>query len=62
MRYYAFKLSSGGFYSSGYRVGQGLHMADILPEVDMIKIVEKSMFIKENIDPDFKLTEIIVKE
>lgn len=59
---YAFKLSSGRYYRSGHLVGQQLYLADIVSEDDLDKILRTSIHIKMNIDPDFKLTEVIIKE
>lgn len=62
MRLFVFKLSSGGYYRSGYATGQKLCFADFHDEDDLLGIMSKSMFIKENIDYNFKLTELDIKE
>lgn len=62
MKLYVFKLSNGGYYRSGYSTGQKLCFADFHDEDDLIGIASKSMFIKENIDPNFKVTSLEVKE
>jgi hypothetical protein len=62
MKLYVFKLSNGLYYRSGYSTGQPIYRADIYRDDKMDILISQMLFVKDCIDANVQLTEIVMKE